>query len=93
MKNAIRLLSLLLAGILLLGLVACKTDSGNETPTATETPTDTESDSPYADRPDIPTDLDYSGMEFRILARNASDYYSDELWVSEQCGVRSLQED
>ena len=84
MKNAIRLLSLLLAGILLLGLVACKTDSGNETPTATETPTDTESDSPYADRPDIPTDLDYSGMEFRILARNASDYYSDELWVSEE---------
>lgn len=81
MKNAIRILSLLLAGILLTGLVACKTNQGNG-PTTTEKPTDTETDSPYADRPNIPEDLDYSGMQFRILARNASDYYSDELWVS-----------
>lgn len=81
MKKAIRFLSLILAGILLAGLVACKNNNSGDSGTTTEKPTDTGTDSPYADMPSIP-EVDYTGMEFRILARNAYAYYSDELWVA-----------
>lgn len=93
MKKAMQILSLLLAVILLVGLCACgKKDPGNTTAT-TEKPSETTEQPDVTTekteaKPNVPTGVDYGGWEFRILARNDSNYYSDELWVESAGGSK-----
>mgnify|MGYP004490656663 CR=1 FL=1 len=84
MKKPIRIPALLLAGVFLLGMGSCKGDSG-DSPTTTGKTEGSGPDRTTAVEvmPDIPEGLDFSGTEFRMIARNASNYYADELWVAD----------
>lgn len=86
MKNtAKRLLIALLAGVMSIGMVACKTDSGNEQD-STKAPNDEVTTAPEGDEETlgVPADLDFDNTDVNILTRNASAYFGDELWVSDE---------
>lgn len=84
MKKMKRLPAILLALVLLAGIVSCGTKETPENSTTGVEETTSKapaSDSPVEEQLEVPEGLDYDDAEFRILARNQSDYYCDELWV------------
>ncbi|HBF15904.1 MAG TPA: hypothetical protein DDW30_09570 [Clostridiales bacterium] len=85
MKHTVRLLALLLCGILLLGLCACgkkdpQTPDTTEGGSVTDAP-NSEETTQGEEKPSVPSDLKFDNAEFRILARNESDYYNTELYM------------
>lgn len=92
MKHTVRLLALFLCGVLLLGLSACgkkdpqtptgTTAGGNSTtPPTNASDTEPELTTQGEEKPSVPSDLKFEKAEFRILARNESDYYNTELYI------------
>ena len=96
MKGTVRYLALFLCGILLLGLCACgkknpqipagttagTTAGGNSTaPSTNASDTEPGQTTQGEEKPSVPSDLKFENAEFRILARNESDYYNTELYI------------
>lgn len=86
MKHTVRLLALFLCGVLLLGLSACgkkdpQTPTGTTGKNETTTEAPTEETTQGEEKPSVPSDLKFEKAEFRILARNESDYYNTELYI------------
>lgn len=92
MKGTVRYLALFLCGIMLFGLCACgkknpqipagTTAGGNSTtPPTNASDTEPELTTQGEEKPSVPSDLKFDNAEFRILARNESDYYNTELYI------------